>query len=58
LQDGIASPDDVDTAISWGLGLRHSFMGPFEAMHLNVDGVEDYSKKYGANILNINIGCH
>jgi len=53
LQDGIASPDDVDTAISRGLGLRHSFMGPFEIMHLNVDGVEDYSKKYGANILDI-----
>jgi len=28
-------------------------MGPFEIMHLNVDGVEDYSKKYGANILDI-----
>jgi len=53
LQDGIASPDDVDTAISWGLGLRHSFMAPFETMRLNVDGVEDYCKKYGANILNI-----
>ena len=46
LQDGIASPDDVDTAISRGLGLRHSFMDPFETMHLNVDGVEDYCKKY------------
>ena len=38
----MASPDDVDTAISLGLGLRHSFMDPFETMHLNVDGVEDY----------------
>ena len=28
-------------------------MGPFETMHLNADGVEDYCKKYGANILNI-----
>ena len=28
-------------------------MGPFETMHLNVDGLEDYCKKYGANILNI-----
>ena len=53
LQNGIASPDDVDTAISQGPGLRHSFMGPFETMHLNVDGLEDYCKKYGANILNI-----
>jgi len=53
LQDGIASSDDVDTAISWGLGLRNSFMGPFETVHLNVDGVEDHRKKYGANTLNI-----
>jgi len=37
---------DVDTAISRGLGLRHSFMGPFETMNLKVDGVEDYCKKY------------
>ena len=36
-----------------GLGLRYSFMGPFETMHLNVNGVEDYCKTYGANILNI-----
>jgi len=28
-------------------------MGPFETMHLKVDGVEDYCKKYGANIFNI-----
>jgi len=53
LQDRIASPDDVDTAISRGLGLRYSFIRPFETMHLNVDGVEDYCKEYGANTLNI-----
>ena len=53
MQDGIASPDDVDTAISRGLGVRYSFIGPFETTHLNVDGVEDYCKKYGANILNV-----
>ena len=28
-------------------------MGPFETMHLNVDGIEDYFRRYGANILNI-----
>jgi L-gulonate 3-dehydrogenase len=30
VQDGIASPQDVDAAVSQGLGLRWSFMGPFE----------------------------
>lgn len=49
-QDGVASPDDVDAAISQGLGLRYSFMGPFETMHLNADGIKDYCMKYGANI--------
>ena len=28
-------------------------MGPFETMHLSVDGIEDHCKKYGANTLNI-----
>ena len=28
-------------------------MGPFETMHLSVDGIEDHRKKYGANTLNI-----
>ena len=50
-QDGVASPDDVDAAISQGLGMRYSFMGPFETMHLNADGIKDYCTKYGANIL-------
>jgi len=52
LQDGIASPDDVDSH-SQGLGLRYSFIGPFETMHLNADGVKDYCKKCDANVLNI-----
>ena len=34
-QDGVASPDDVDTAVSQGLGLRWSFMGPFQTIDLN-----------------------
>ena len=25
-------------------------MGPFETMHLNANGIEDYCKRYGANI--------
>ena len=52
-QDGIASPEDIDTAISQGLGLRYSFMGPFETMHLNATGIEDYCQRYGANIVTV-----
>ena len=53
LQDGIASPEDIDTAISQGLGLRYSFIGPFETMHLNASGIEDYCKRYGQNIVTV-----
>ena len=52
-QDGVVSPEDVDTAISHGLGLRYSFMGPFETMHLNATGMQDYCQKYGENIVNV-----
>lgn len=53
LQDGIASPEDVDTAVVEGLGMRYSFMGPFETIHLNANGVEDYCHRYGANITTV-----
>eukprot|EP00731_Ephydatia_muelleri_P032089 Em0023g596a len=53
VEDGIASPEDVDTAVVEGLGMRYSFMGPFETIHLNANGVEDYCHRYGANITTV-----
>lgn len=38
-QDGVASPEDIDTVITDGLGLRYSILGPFEAIHLNANGM-------------------
>ena len=35
VEDGICSPEDVDIAVKEGLGLRWSFMGPFETIDLN-----------------------
>lgn len=52
-QDGIVSPEDIDTAMTEGLGLRYSFMGIFETMHLNATGVKDYCQRYGDNILTV-----
>jgi len=28
-------PEDIDTAVSQGLGLRWAFLGPFETIDLN-----------------------
>jgi L-gulonate 3-dehydrogenase len=45
--DGYASAEDVDTGIRDGLGLRWSFMGPFETIDLNAPGgVRDYIRRY------------
>jgi L-gulonate 3-dehydrogenase len=45
---GICSAEDVDTTIKDGLGLRWSFMGPFETIDLNAPGgIADYCARYG-----------
>lgn len=48
---GVASPQDVDKTIRDGLGLRWSFMGPFETIELNAPGgIADYCARYGASL--------
>ncbi len=47
-RDGVASVEDIDIAIRDGLGLRWSFMGPFETIDLNAPGgIADYLRRYG-----------
>ena len=47
IKDGIASAEDIDKAISEGLGLRWSFMGPFQTIHLNApEGIAGYVERY------------
>jgi L-gulonate 3-dehydrogenase len=47
VEQGFASPDDVDAAVRDGLALRWSFMGPFETIDLNApQGVRDYVARY------------
>lgn len=49
--DGVASAEDVDKTIRDGLGLRWSFMGPFETIELNAPGgIPDYCARYGASL--------
>lgn len=48
VEDGYTTPEDVDKAVAHGLGLRWSFMGPFETIDLNAPGgLKDYARRYG-----------
>jgi len=48
VKDDYVSVEDVDKCIKDGLGLRWSFMGPFETIDLNAPGgVSDYAARYG-----------
>lgn len=53
VEDGICSPEDVETTVTEGLGLRYSLIGPFETMQLNANGIRDYCERYGANIKDV-----
>lgn len=47
-RDGYVSAEDLDKTVKHGLGLRWSFMGPFETIDLNAPaGVVDYGERYG-----------
>jgi 3-hydroxyacyl-CoA dehydrogenase len=47
-RDGYVSAEDLDKTVKHGLGLRWSFMGPFETIDLNApNGVVDYGDRYG-----------
>lgn len=48
VRDGVMSAADVDACVKDGLGLRWSFMGPFETIDLNAPGgVADYVERFG-----------
>jgi len=48
VRDGVMSAADVDACVKHGLGLRWSFMGPFETIDLNAPaGLADYCGRFG-----------
>ncbi|MYN13416.1 3-hydroxyacyl-CoA dehydrogenase [Pusillimonas sp. TS35] len=48
VEQGYVSAEDLDVTVKDGLGLRWSFMGPFETIDLNApDGIRDYCLRYG-----------
>ena len=47
IKEEICSAQEIDKAISEGLGLRWSFMGPFQTIHLNApEGIAGYVDRY------------
>jgi L-gulonate 3-dehydrogenase len=47
VQEGYVTPQDLDKTLADGLGLRWSFMGPFETIELNAPGgIADYCTRY------------
>src|SRR4051795_13404871 len=49
--EGVVSPQDLDVTLKDGLGLRWSFMGPFETIELNAPaGIADYCQRYGESL--------
>ena len=54
VDDGCASPEDVDLCIKDGLARRWAFIGPFQTIDLNApNGVKDYCQRYSSTILDI-----
>jgi len=52
--EGYCALADLDATISEGLGLRWSFMGPFETIDLNAPGgIRDYAERLGGLYLSI-----
>jgi L-gulonate 3-dehydrogenase len=55
VEQGVATVDEIDSAVRDGLGRRWAFMGPFEVGDLNApDGLQDYLERFGETIERIN----
>ncbi|MGI9522502.1 MAG: 3-hydroxyacyl-CoA dehydrogenase [Hyphomicrobiaceae bacterium] len=52
--EGYCTAEDLDKTIAHGLGLRWSFMGPFETIELNAPGgIGDYCDRFGPTLYNL-----
>ena len=56
MEEGYGTVEDIDRTIKYGLGLRWSFMGPFETVDLNDPGgiergVEAFAKGSNSGLI-------
>lgn len=51
VDEGLADPESIDIAVREGLGLRWSFIGPFETADLNAPGgIRDFVGRFGDDL--------
>jgi 3-hydroxyacyl-CoA dehydrogenase len=51
VNEGLADPESIDIAVREGLGLRWSFIGPFETADLNAPGgIRDFVGRFGDDL--------
>lgn len=51
VSEGYCTAEDLDKTIAHGLGLRWSFMGPFETIEMNAPGgIPDYCNRFAATM--------
>lgn len=51
VNEGLADPESIDVAVREGLGLRWSFIGPFETADLNAPGgIRDFVGRFGDDL--------
>ena len=54
IRNGVCDAKDIDAVMTGGLGLRWSFIGPFETAHLNApEGIRDYAERYSDTIVRV-----
>ncbi|XP_045446457.1 lambda-crystallin homolog [Melitaea cinxia] len=53
VDEKVVDVEDVDKAISEGVGMRYAFLGPLETAHLSAEGIQNYIEKYGLYIYSI-----
>ena len=54
VEDGVCDAEDIDNVMTGGLGIRWSFIGPFQTAHLNAPGgIRDYANRYSDGIVRV-----